>query len=392
MNQQSAPEHKPPTYRLPEVPAYRYRKFSGVFYRALYTFICLAVVLVIVWGGFRGTTAVVAFVSPKPAKTVFPTPTPTMPPLPVHLTTQETTLLENSCPDTGLLVLPSPPALTQPTLDFCSPKYYSNVTGPLGSHITLIGTDIPTQPAEWAVVNHVEARRLTSVKDLQTCIQPKGGCFLLPPPKIDAHLPIFSLYSWTWQSPKFPTNAGDNYDIVAFSPTSAQLLWSSISFTLNSALAPCISVVTNTANSGDCTKKGKIALAPGTTVTINGKNWILQYFASQQPTQPIPLTIQINISCKPPTTTKCTPGTLPNLSTKIGLDGSFTLSFTVPQASGVYIVTASCQIPVDQQIATPGLSPTSDKNTNTIVNGALTFGDADDATGLTLDIGTNQLP
>lgn len=258
-----------------------------------------------------------------------------------------------------------------PSLNFCSPMYNGNVEGPYGSRIVLVGENLPGTPKAWLLL---PANTKLDPVAVQTCLgQLNPACKVLPTPQTDTTEPSVTLFSWLWNGPQFPSSPRlANYSFIAVFGATPTIVETSpiqqtspnVAFTLLSTQPPCITISSN--NSITCTHQQNTALSNGATFTINGANWLPGDIQ----------TVVVTATCAP--SSHCSPQQHFQYTLQPNTSGEFHQQERLPTGiTGKYTICATNQV---QTMVTPGV------DTNTIANGALTFGCMTNADTLILGI------
>lgn len=177
-----------------------------------------------------------------------------------------------------------------------------------------------------------------------------------------------SFFAWTWTS-KFMQTPNMDYFFVANlgQASKTQFVSSSVAFTLLTNSPPCITIKSGSQTT-NCSKPDTLMVHNGTSVTIAGSNWRLGWEHGSSNEQ-VMITISCEFSCTSSTEILYT-GTIP-----VAPSGSFSISVPLPSNTGIFMVMAYCIVPTTNVLG---------GNANTLANNTLSFGEPDDATGLTL--------
>jgi hypothetical protein len=318
---------------------------------------------------------------PAPINAAFPTvtlpgspiPTPTAPPRPTPSPTVQQQTSISGCPGVA-------PTVTIPSIEFCSPRFKGDAEGPYGTHITLLGRDIPGRLVGLYLLQvPIGKSPAPSVQiNNTTCVSPATQCF-----PVDNVLPTLSQIQNTQQPFKLSFNwtiggadsHKDYYAVLAYrdhdGKTHAAPAVSPFSFTLLSQQAPCIIVSSDFPDTAqDCpTPDSTLQLTAGSTVYLHGENWY-----------PGDVSQKVKIKLSPCPQQSCQGGrTFPLLDATPDQNGTFTEKVQLnPEWNNAYILASNYML--------SNVIPVS--NVQGLADGTLTSGykDRGDATALRLNI------
>jgi hypothetical protein len=179
---------------------------------------------------------------------------------------------DSDCPGATLDV-------TTPSIEFCSPRFKGNAEGPYGTHITLLGRNIPGTPADLYLLQVPKGKSpAPSVHISNNSCASSVQCFhvdnVQPPLSQIQKTQHFKLFfNWTIQGAE---RGKDYYAVLAYRSGRKQEVpvISPFSFTLLSNNAPCIVVSPDQNITQGCpTSDSTLQLTEGSTVYIHGENW-----------------------------------------------------------------------------------------------------------------------
>ncbi len=218
--------------------------------------------------------------TPTPTLTI-PTPTPTpVPPTPVAITPTPTVQQPTSISDCPGAI----PNATTPSIEFCSPRFKGNEEGPYGTHITLLGRNIPGSLTGLYLLQVAKGKSPPpSVHINNNNCTPSAQCFpvdnVQPPLSQIQKTQLFPLsFNWTIQGAA-PNK--DYYAVLTYLPqnhagktSDVPPAISPIGFTLLSSNAPCITISLDQNAKESCTiSQNTQQVTVGSTMYIHGENW-----------------------------------------------------------------------------------------------------------------------